>query len=72
MERDPLFERVKGMILSSSKKPKYMAISTVKVAEILGVKPADVEQGLQKLVHEGKLIRSKIEEAPNSEIYSLP
>lgn len=72
MERDLLFERVKGMILSSSKKPKYMSISTVKIAEILGVKPTDVEQGLQNLVHEGKLVKSKMEEAPNSEIYSLP
>ncbi|KIL76073.1 hypothetical protein [Bacillus badius] len=72
MEKELLFERIKGMILSSSKKPKYMSISTVKVADILGVRPKDVEEELQRLVHEGKLIKSKLEEAPHSEVYSLP
>ena len=72
MEKERLFQRVQSMIMSSSKNPKYMSVSTVKIADIFGVKPAEIEQGLQELVDEGRLQRSKLTEPPHNEIYLLP
>jgi DNA-binding transcriptional MocR family regulator len=71
LEKEKLFQRIQSMIMSSTKKPKYMSISTVKVADILGVKTFEIEQGLKELVSEGKLKKSKIEEPPHQEIYLL-
>lgn len=72
MEKERLFQRIQSMIMSSTKKPKYMSISTVKVADIFGVKPFEIEQRLKELVSEGRLKKSKIEEPPHQDIYLLP
>ncbi|MFY4777397.1 hypothetical protein [Metabacillus sp. RGM 3146] len=72
MEKEKLFQRIQTMIISSSKKPKQMAVSTVKVADIFGVTPSEIEQGLQELVDEGRLRKRKMTEPPNSDIYLLP
>lgn len=71
MEKEKLYNRIKAMIMSSTKKPKYMSISTVKVADIFGVKPIEIEQGLNELVSEGRLKKTKMEEQPYREIYLL-
>jgi DNA-binding GntR family transcriptional regulator len=72
MEKEKLFRLVQSMIISSSKQPKYMSISTVKIADMFGVKPSEIEQGLQELVDEGRLRKSQITESPNYEVYLLP
>jgi DNA-binding transcriptional regulator YhcF (GntR family) len=72
LEKEQLYQRVQTMISSSSKKPKYTALSTVKIADLFGVKPNDVEQTLQELVNEGRLNKSKLSEPPSYEIYLLP
>ncbi|THE09598.1 hypothetical protein E1I69_21755 [Bacillus timonensis] len=72
MEKEKLFQRIQSMIMSSTKKPKYMSISTVKVADILGVKPFEIEQGLKELVSEGRLKKVQTEAPPHQEIYFLP
>ena len=72
MDKNQLLNRVQSMIQSSTKKPKYMTISTVKVADILGVKPEEVEKGLQELVAEGSLKQSKLDSPPYHDIFLLP
>jgi hypothetical protein len=72
MDKEKLYDRIKGMITSSTKDPKYVSISTVKVGDLLGVHPSEVEKGLQELVNEGRLLKSKMTEPPNFDIYLLP
>lgn len=72
MEKEKLFQRIHSMIISSTKKPKYTAISTVKIADLFGVKPDVVEKTIQELVNEGRLHKSKLTEPPNYEIFLLP
>lgn len=72
MDMEKLFQRVHTMIMSSSKSPKYMSISTVKVADIFGVAPSEIEKGLQELVDTGRLAKSKLEDPPHNVIYQIP
>lgn len=72
MDKEVLYERVQNMIVSSTKKPKYTALSTVKIADIFGVKSEDVEKTLEELIKEGRLNKSTLPEPPNYEIYQLP
>jgi DNA-binding transcriptional MocR family regulator len=72
MEKDQLYQRIKAMITSSTKKPKYVSLSTVKLADILNTNISNVEQNLQELVKEGQLLKSKLTEPPNHDIYLLP
>jgi hypothetical protein len=72
LEKEMLFQRAKSMIMSSSKNPKYMSISTVKVADIFGVNPLEVEEGLKELVNEGRLQKAKLQDPPHNDIYLLP
>lgn len=67
-----LYERVHTMIISSTKKPKYTALSTVKIADLFGGKPEDVEKTLEELIKEGRLNKSTLNDPPNYEIYLLP
>ena len=60
------------MIISSTKQPKYTAISSVKIADLLNAKLEDVEKNLQELVNENRLNKSHLPDPPNYEIYSLP
>ena len=48
-----------------------MSISSVKVADLLGIPVSDVENGLHELVMEGRLQTSKLDHPPNCEIYLL-
>jgi DNA-binding transcriptional regulator YhcF (GntR family) len=72
MDKEKLFQRAQSMIISSSKDPKNMIISTVKVADLFGVNPAEIDQGLKELVDEGRLLKSKLKEPPYHEAYLLP
>jgi DNA-binding transcriptional MocR family regulator len=72
MEKDQLYQRIKAMITSSTKKPKYVSLSTVKLADILNTTISNVEHNLQELVNEGQLLKSKLTEPPNHDIYLLP
>ncbi|WP_285768804.1 hypothetical protein [Peribacillus sp. SI8-4] len=72
MEKELLYQRVHNMIISSAKKPKYTALSTVKIADLFGVRPDVIESMLQELISEGRLHKSKLLDPPNYEVYSLP
>lgn len=72
MDKNLLLQRVHSMIQSSTKRPKYMTVSTVKVADIFGVKPEEVERGLEELVSDGYLKQSKLDSPPYHDIYLLP
>ncbi|WP_442599784.1 hypothetical protein [Neobacillus sp. D3-1R] len=72
MDKERLYERVHSMITSSTKDPKYISISTVKVADLFGVKHNEVEQGLQDLVNEGRLKKLKMTDPPHFDMYLLP
>jgi predicted transcriptional regulator of viral defense system len=67
-----MFNYFETMIHSSTRDPKFMSISTVKVADILGVQPVDIEQTLAVLVKEGKLLKSTLQAPPHEDIYMLP
>ena len=72
MEKNQLLNRVQAMIQSSTKSPKQMTISTVKVADIFGVKPEEVQKGLEDLVAEGYLKQAKLESPPYHDVFLLP
>jgi len=72
MDKEALFRRIENMIASSTKEPKYMALSTVKLADLFGVMPSDIEEALKEFEHEGRLVKDKLEEPPHSAIYYLP
>jgi DNA-binding transcriptional regulator YhcF (GntR family) len=72
MEKNQLLHRVQAMIQSSTKRPKQMTISTVKVADIFGVKPEEVQKGLEELVEEGYLKQAKLESPPYHDVFLLP
>jgi hypothetical protein len=72
LEKENLYQYVHTMITSSTNRPKYMSISTVKVADLLGIPVSEVETGLHELVMEGRLQTSKLDQPPNCEIYLLP
>jgi DNA-binding transcriptional MocR family regulator len=71
LEKQDLYKYVHAMITSSTHRPKYMSISTVKVADLLGVPISEIENGLNKLVAEGHLTTSKLEQPPFKEVYML-
>ncbi|MDN4074510.1 hypothetical protein [Fictibacillus terranigra] len=72
MEKEALFLHIRSMIVSSTKVPKWMAVSTVKVADLYGVNPIEVEESLNALVDEGRLKREKLQNPPHYEVYLLP
>lgn len=69
MDQEQLYNRVKIMIESSTK--KQMIISTVKMADIWGVSKEEVENGLQQLVQAGKLTKTKLPTPPHHDVYTL-
>jgi hypothetical protein len=72
LEKENLYQYVHSMITSSTHRPKYMSISSVKVADLLGTSVSEVENELYALVMEGRLQTSKLDQPPNCEIYLLP
>lgn len=72
LNEETLLQRAQGMIMSSTKEPKRMILSTVKIADLFGVQPAEVEKGLQELVEKGRLKQEKLTEPPYHNAYFLP
>lgn len=71
MDKEALYQRLKAMIISSTKKPKYMSFSTEKVGELLNTRSTEIEQGIQELVNEGRLRKAKLDDPPHTDIYFL-
>ncbi|GIN61782.1 hypothetical protein J27TS8_17750 [Robertmurraya siralis] len=72
MDTELLFQRIENMIISSTKSPKYISFSSVKMADLFGVKPIEIEREVQKLVEEGRLIKTQHSVLPSYEVYMLP
>jgi hypothetical protein len=72
LDKGSMFDYFVTMIRSSTRDPKFMSISTVKVADILGVEPKVIEQNLAAFVKEGKLQKSTLQVPPHEDIYMLP
>jgi len=72
MDKEKLFHRIKTSIISSTKEPKYVTLSTVKLADIFESSPNEIDQILQEFVQEGKLKKDTLPEPPKFEIYMLP
>ena len=72
MDKEALYKRIQTMIISSTNKPKHVALSSVKLAQLFGAKPIEVEKYIEEFVAEGRLKKSKLKEPPHSNIYLLP
>jgi hypothetical protein len=72
MDKEMLYHYIRTMIESSTKKPKYMSISTVKVASLLGFTAGEVEKSLNDFIGEGRLKKARLEVPPFHDIYLLP
>lgn len=72
MDKEKIYQHVESMITSSTKKPKYMSVSTVKMADLYGADPAEIEKNINELVQEGRLVKTNLPEIPNYEVYMLP
>ena len=54
-DKETLFQRVQSAIISATKEPKYVTVSSVKLADLLGTTPPEIERYIQELVQEGRL-----------------
>jgi DNA-binding transcriptional MocR family regulator len=71
LEKEDLYQYIRSMITSSTHQPKFMSISTVKVADLLGISISQVESCLNELIEDGRLTTSKLEQPPYKEVYML-
>ncbi len=72
MDKEQVYQHVVSMVTSSTKTPKYMSVSTVKMADLFGSESAIIEQNLNELVKDGRLVKSTLPEMSNYEVYMLP
>ncbi|WP_077212824.1 hypothetical protein [Bacillus dakarensis] len=72
MDKEQVFQSVESMITSSTKQPKYMSLSTVKMADLYGTNPEIIQQTIDELVQEGRLLKTNLSDLPNYEVYMLP
>ncbi|MGG0718464.1 hypothetical protein ABE096_12845 [Robertmurraya massiliosenegalensis] len=72
MDKELLFQRIENMIISSTKNPKYVSFSTVKMADLFGVNQSEIENGVNELIDEGRLKKTQLSELPSYEVYMLP
>ncbi|MDP4162146.1 MAG: hypothetical protein Q8906_02630 [Bacillota bacterium] len=72
MEKEELFTHIRSMIISSTKKPKQMAISSVKMADLFGVSSSQIQEGLNQLLSEGRLQKKRLDKPPFHEVFMLP
>ena len=72
MDKETVFQRVQGAIRSATKEPKYVTVSSVKLADLLGTTPPEIERYIQELVQEGRLKKETLSEPPQFDIYMLP
>ena len=72
MDKETVFQQVQSAIISVTKEPKYVSLSSVKLADLLGTTPIEIEKYLQELVQDGRLKEETLSESPQYEIYMLP
>ena len=72
MNKETVFQRVQSAIISATKEPKYVTVSSVKLADLLGTTPPEIERYIQELVQEGRLKKETLSEPPQFDIYMLP
>lgn len=72
MDKETVFQRVQSAIISATKEPKYVTVSSVKLADLLGTTPPEIERYIQELVQEGRLKKETLSEPPQFDIYMLP
>ena len=72
MDKETVFQQVQSAIISVTKEPKYVSLSSVKLADLLGTTPTEIEQYIQELVQDGRLKKETLSESPQYEIYMLP
>ena len=72
MDKETVFQQVQSAIISVTKEPKYVSLSSVKLADLLGMTPIEIEQYIQELVQDGRLKKETLSESPQYEIYMLP
>ena len=72
MDKETVFQRVQSAIISATKEPKYVTVSSVKLADLLGTTPTEIERYIQELVQEGRLKKETLSEPPQFDIYMLP
>jgi helix-turn-helix protein len=72
LDKEKIYQYIYSMIESSTKKPKYMSISTVKVANLLGYSVSEIDQLFNDFVSEGRLRIAKLEGPPFHDVYLLP
>jgi hypothetical protein len=72
LDKETVFQRVQSAIISATKEPKYVTVSSVKLADLLGTTPPEIERYIQELVQEGRLKKETLSEPPQFDIYKLP
>ena len=72
MDKETVFQQVQSAIISVTKEPKYVSLSSVKLADLLGMTPTGIDRYIQELVQEGRLKKETLSEPPQYEIYMLP
>ncbi len=72
LDKETVFQRVQSAIISATKEPKYVTVSSVKLADLLGTTPPEIERYIQELVQEGRLKKETLSEPPQFDIYMLP
>jgi len=72
MDKEMLYQRIETMIISSTNSPKYVSFSTVKMADLFGVNPLEIEERVNELLEEGRLKKTQLSELPSYEVYMLP
>lgn len=71
LEKEKLYHYIHSVISSSTKNPKAMSISSVKVAVLLDIPVSAIEQALQEFVSEGRLKTAKLDAPPHHDVYFL-
>ena len=72
MDKETVFQQVQSAIISVTKEPKYVSLSSVKLADLLGTAQTEIERYIQELVQEGRLKKETLSEPPQYDIYMLP
>jgi predicted HTH transcriptional regulator len=72
LDKETVFQRVQSAIISATKEPKYVTVSSAKLADLLGTTPPEIERYIQELVQEGRLKKETLSEPPQFDIYMLP
>lgn len=72
MVKEELYQRIQSAIISSTKEPKYVTLSSVKLADILETTSAEIERFVEELIQEGRLKKETLPDPPQFDMYMLP